>query len=256
MHADKNYLLNKQYKTGRNLKARASLHRFGTNPEPFWSWVAEKYPFKPNSKILEVGAGTGVFWLEAIQFIPENCEITISDLSAGMLAEAKVNLANLLQIDFTTVDVEKLPFPDKSFDAVLAHFMLYHASSPLLALQEIKRVLDSNGFVGIILPSKHNLTKLFSLLNCESPIQAQYFPAEKAIEVLPKFFTNIQHHVHKNTLNINEIEPIITYVQSLPKMDERDEDFYNDCRTILEETIKKNGCLSLDISQHLFIGFK
>ena len=256
MRVNKDYLKAHQYKTADNFKTRVNLHRHGTNKEPFWPWVRDKYPILAGAKILEVGCGLGTFWQEVINTLPKDCDILLTDFSEGMLTTTRETLAplNQPQIHFETADVEHLPYSSKSFDVVLAHFMLYHADSPTKALGEIKRVLkDSGGFVGIVLPSGENMQKLFDLLGCENPTQARNFSAEMALEVLPKFFTNIQQYIHRNTLKLTEVELIINYVRSLSTMAEKPKEFYETNRKILAEIIAKEGCLSLPTQQYVFV---
>ncbi len=256
MRVDKDYLLNHQYHTADNLQSRIQLHRFGTNQEPFWPWIANKYPIKSGDKILEVGCGPGTFWLDVINTMPQNCEITLTDFSPGMIEAAKKNLAQFSQFHFETADVEHLSYADQSFDVALAHFMIYHADQPIAALQEIKRVLKNSGFAGILLPSHTNMEKLFNIIQCENPIQALKFSAEIAIDVIPQYFSAINHYIHKDELKLTEVDPIITYVQSLSKMNEKSEEFYTNARQLLTNYIKQQGSLTIATTQHLFIAYK
>lgn len=253
MRIDKEYLLNHQYHIADNLQARIQLHRYGTNKEPFWSWVANKYPFRSGDKILEVGCGLGTFWLDVINKIPQDCEITLTDFSSGMIETAKKNLAMYAQFNFEIADIDNLAYANQSFDVVLAHFMIYHANQPLVALHEIKRVLKQNGFAGILLSSKMNMQKLFDLIECENPIQALKFTAEIAKDILPDYFTTINHYVYHNELILTEVDDIIKYVKSFSKMNEINDNFYTYMNDVLINYIKQYGNLSLDIRQHLFV---
>jgi ubiquinone/menaquinone biosynthesis C-methylase UbiE len=53
-------------------------------------------------------------------------------------------------VRFEVGDVYKLRYPDRSFDAAWASFMLEHLRSPLAALKEIRRVLKPGGVLGIL----------------------------------------------------------------------------------------------------------
>jgi len=55
-----NKTLKKQYKTGRNLETRVSLHdKYSVNKQGFGNWIFENYKFFNGCKILELGCGTG-----------------------------------------------------------------------------------------------------------------------------------------------------------------------------------------------------
>lgn len=253
MHINKEYLKNQQYRDASNLAARRALFQYGTNAESLWHWVCKQYSIQAGSKILEVGCGSGEFWREAIKVFPDNCAITLTDLSSGMLESVQKNLPQLANCQFEVADVEHLAYGNCSFDVVFAHLMLYHTASPECALAEIKRVLKKSGFAGILLSGEDNMQPLFTLLSCENPRQAQRFSAEMAINVLPEYFSDIKQHVYQNTLRITEVEPLIAYVRSLSKMDEKGDSFYAHCRAILTKQIKDKSYIELPTSRHLFI---
>ena len=58
---DQTYLLAQQYNTSSNLNARIQLHeRFSTNPLDWHRWVFEQFQIPENSRVLELGSGTGL----------------------------------------------------------------------------------------------------------------------------------------------------------------------------------------------------
>ena len=66
-------------------------------------------------------------------------------------AEAMLSIARRLhpQLEFRRGDVEGLPFPDGSFDAVVGNFILLHLGRPERAAQEFVRVLARGGRVAL-----------------------------------------------------------------------------------------------------------
>jgi ubiquinone/menaquinone biosynthesis C-methylase UbiE len=63
------------------------------------------------------------------------------------IAEAMISLARRLhpQLDFRRGDVEALPFPDRSFDAIVGNFIMLHLGRPEGAAAEFARVLAPGG---------------------------------------------------------------------------------------------------------------
>jgi ubiquinone/menaquinone biosynthesis C-methylase UbiE len=55
----------------------------------------------------------------------------------------------IANVEFRVANVYEIPFPDASFDAVLAHAVLQHLSEPEQALQEMHRVLKPGGIIGV-----------------------------------------------------------------------------------------------------------
>ncbi len=59
--------------------------------------------------------------------IPSTWDITLSDLSSGMLDSAWRNLVVTgRNYKFKEIDAQEIPFEDETFDAVIANHMLYH----------------------------------------------------------------------------------------------------------------------------------
>src|SRR5258706_10720793 len=143
--ADQDYLLNQQYRDASNLNARIQLHvRFSQNTYGWHRWVFDQLKASPQSRVLELGCGPGRLWSENAARIPPGWEITLSDFSPGMIAEAQRNLASAgHSFAFERVDAQSIPFADASFDMVIANHMLYHVPGRPEALAEIPRVLRS-----------------------------------------------------------------------------------------------------------------
>lgn len=106
-------------------------------------------------KILDVATGTGDFAIAALKLNPE--KVTGIDISEEMLkiAQKKIIQKKLHdRITFATGPSEKLPFPDKSFDAVTVAFGVRNFSELGQGLKEMCRVLHEKGVAVILEFSK------------------------------------------------------------------------------------------------------
>ena len=115
--------------------------------------------------ILEVGVGTGM----NIPFYPPEAEVSAIDLSPRMLKRAR-DLAVRTGSDATLeeMDVQRLEFPDFSFDAVISSFVFCAVSDPVLGLREIARVLRPGGRLYMlehVLPERKLLARMMRLVN-------------------------------------------------------------------------------------------
>ena len=102
--------------------------------------------------MLEVGCGAGWFWAEAAPYLSPGLRIQLTDFSPGMVKEAVIRARETDHwngVAGCTAEASRLPFPDASFDAVLASHMLYHVPDPAEALAEMAGVLRLNGIAVI-----------------------------------------------------------------------------------------------------------
>ena len=143
---DPAYLRREQYRDDSNLRARIDLHeRFTTATEPWHRWVFDRIDLASEARILEIGCGPAELWAQNLDRIPAGWELTLADLSPGMVEKAREVLGD--RADYRVADIRELPFEDGSFDGVVANHMLYHVPDRPQALAEIRRVLGPAGRV-------------------------------------------------------------------------------------------------------------
>jgi len=95
-------------------------------------------------QVLEAGVGTGL----SPGSYPKHAEVYGVDLSEDMLrrAQEKVDRRGLTHVkSLQVMDVTRLGFPDGTFDAVTAQFIITLVPEPETALNEFLRVLKPGG---------------------------------------------------------------------------------------------------------------
>jgi ubiquinone/menaquinone biosynthesis C-methylase UbiE len=105
---------------------------------------------KPGERALDVGCGTGSLAIAAKRRIGATGAVSGIDASPEMIARARKKARrNAVEVSFENAVVEKLPFADATFDAVLSTLMLHHLGRKARqqCLCEIRRVLKPGGRV-------------------------------------------------------------------------------------------------------------
>ncbi len=97
-------------------------------------------------ELLDLGCGTG---RHSIFLARKGFSVKATDLSpTGIrIAQAKAKSSNLHNIHFTRHEMKTFPFRDKSFDAVICTWTIYHGTLASIrqTMAEIRRVLKQNG---------------------------------------------------------------------------------------------------------------
>lgn len=111
-------------------------------------------PYKPHL-ILDVATGTADLAIQALSLNPD--KITGIDISEEMLKVGQKKIFDLNKdcyIQLINVDAENMPFESNSFDACMVAFGVRNFENLRQGLQEMHRVLKSNGIVVILEFSK------------------------------------------------------------------------------------------------------
>ncbi len=117
-----------------------------------WQAVRQKTidlaQLQPGERVLEVGCGTGDIALRAKACVGPTGQVTGIDPAWPMIQRASAKAARQgLTIDFQTGVIERLAFPDNTFDVVLSSFMMHMVPEEVKrqGLAEIARVLKPGG---------------------------------------------------------------------------------------------------------------
>jgi SAM-dependent methyltransferase len=98
-------------------------------------------PTAQGSRVLEIAAGTGILTRRLRQALPPAVTLVATDLNEPMLEVARRRLGSVPGIEWRQADATALPFPDRTFDAVVCQFGLMFVPDKTLAAREVFRVL-------------------------------------------------------------------------------------------------------------------
>jgi ubiquinone/menaquinone biosynthesis C-methylase UbiE len=143
-------------------------HRYDTSTRRFERWWlgdlrAKTLSLLPsNSRILEVGAGTGLNFV----FYPPGTRGAATEKSSEMLKFAREK-QRPSEVSLVQNCAEELPFSNSSFDAAFATLVFCSVASPVKAFEELRRVVRRGGAVILLEHVRPNglLGPVFDVLN-------------------------------------------------------------------------------------------
>jgi ubiquinone/menaquinone biosynthesis C-methylase UbiE len=145
---------------------------------------------QPGGAVLDVGCGPGVVVEELVT--ERGCEFWGVDVSAEMIARAKERYSSEARIHFAVGNVERLDFPDQSFDAVLSMGVLEYLVDPSRAVEEMYRVLKLGGTLIVTVP---NVTSPFRIWHriVWRPVLRLLRPLERWFPALGRLASPVKH---------------------------------------------------------------
>lgn len=143
----------------------------------FFLRMLDVYGWRPayTAKILVVGCGRG----HEAAFLAEQLQGHVDAID--VLIESSLDFADHPGVTFQEASVLDLPFDTGSFDTVFFHHVIEHVADPSRSLEEISRVLRSDGSLFIGTPNRH---RLFSAVGAHRQHDWESSPANKIRENL------------------------------------------------------------------------
>jgi SAM-dependent methyltransferase len=222
------YLRDVQYRDSSRLAARARLHvKYGTAPVAWFPWLATQVAWPSGARVLEVGCGAGWMWAEAAARLPGDLDLTLTDISPGMVREAVERVGSLgryRQTRGTVADVQDLPFCNAGFDVVVANYVLHHVPDATRAVGEMARVVRPGGAVVVACVGDGHLTELhqirrevFGDLGLDA--FGSSFGATAGAEVLPGWFGEVRWQPYRDDLDCCDPDDVVAYLASTPPVE-------------------------------------
>ena len=147
--------------------------------------------------------------------------VVLSDISEGMLADAKKAIGDHSQFQYAVFDAQKIPFADDTFDLVIANHMLFYCDDISRTLQEVRRVLKAGAsFVCSTYSKKHmhEITDLVQNYNSNIVLSLtnlyERFGLDNGRQILQPYFKDIVCHKYRDAIELSDSMPLISYILS------------------------------------------
>ncbi len=226
---DYDALIRDAYATDTALSVRIHTHENYTHPKiDFPNWVLDRIRWRGDERVLDIGAGTGMYLELVRQRVPDG-ELVAGDLSHGMLQRIRqrpqVQAAHTVRLN-----AQHLPFPAGTFDVVLANHMLFFVPDIGQALSEIRRVLRPDGCLLASTNSANTMAEFdtlsrractllgFAGVRFESPHNR--FTLENGPRQLAHYFRAVARYDIPSHFRFADPEPALAYIDSLRVLNE------------------------------------
>jgi SAM-dependent methyltransferase len=233
-----------------------------TNKQGFPAWLFEKYAFSEGCRILELGCGNASQWEGNLDRLPAGCTLALTDLSQGMVGAVWAKFSQYRGVLALRADIEDLPFPDGSFDAVIANHMLYHVPNLDRALSEVRRVLKEGGrFYAATNGNGGMLAYLRGALKAFNPKIDAYgqefsFSLQNGDALLRRHFASVERHDYQDSLSITRTQDLIDWIRSTITISEVTEGNLYGLFEYFEAIRVRDGAIRIPKESGLFVSTK
>ena len=250
-----------QYADSRNLAARQRIYRFAETNITFGQWVLQQLDLPDGARVLELGCGHGAMWNNQRAWAGRRWELVLTDLSHGMVTEARRQLTSVGRVHVARADAQWIPFVDRSFDAVIANHMLYHVPDRQRCIAEVRRVLREDGKFFAATNTFGHLRELKALLDSFAPgafdfgdgSGIRWFALENGAEQLSRHFAHVSTAQRSVALRVTEAQAIIDYALSIDKFrSEITDERLEMLERKVEETIRRDGSFIISTEAGMF----
>jgi SAM-dependent methyltransferase len=218
---DRQLLRQQAYATDEALTIRYQIHaQYSVPPVDYQEWVLKRILWRGDETVLDIGCGPGLY-LPALNRQVESLHYFGLDFSFGMLARHPYTHT------LAQADAQALPYPDHTFDVVLANHMLYHMPDIDRTIREIRRVLKPDGMLvaatnsSETMPQFRDLFKraVMVLASPGKPITipqpaSHTFTLESGTRYLARHFFAVVRYDLPGAFVFDDAEPVLAYLES------------------------------------------
>ncbi len=143
--------------------------------------LAARLPVHPGMRVLETACGTGLCTARLAARLGDHGTLVATDLNEPMLDCGRAKLPGGARLQWRQADAAKLPFEDRSFDAVVCQFGLMFLPDKAAGVAEAFRVLRPGGtyLFNVWDAIEHN-----AVARITHEVVASFFPTDP-----PQFYT-------------------------------------------------------------------
>jgi len=112
-----------------------------------------------NLNILDVGCGTGS--LGSFFISNQNCTVHGFEINSNIIDLARENLTSVVE---GNIEIDPIPFENRSFDYIILGDVLEHLINPIQTLQKLKKYLRKDGVLLVTTPNIKHWSVTYNLI--------------------------------------------------------------------------------------------
>jgi SAM-dependent methyltransferase len=246
-------------------QSREWVEKSDPQSTPWRHWLFDRISGSDPKKILELGSGSGGLWADNLGRLGMRWEIVVSDISESELTKSRDRIGSRRGFSFERIDAHQIPYPDDSFDVVIADHLLQRVADPESMLREMRRVLRRGGKLLVSAIGKRNLLEMeglvFSTYPC-SDLERAFASADKTfsldtgVEFLRPFFHDIRLELYSDSLVVTDGSTLVDSIYALNRLAGERTVIRESDRDLLRGTIDgilaQRGCVRIHRDTGLF----
>lgn len=203
------------------------IEKSSVHSTPWRHWLFDRIAGSDPKRILELGSGSGGLWADNLSRLGMRWEIVVSDLSESELAKSRDRIGTRRGFTFERIDAHQIPYPDDSFDVVIADHLLQRVSHPDSMLREMRRVLRRGGKLLVSAIGKRNLLEMEGLVfstypssDLDSAFSAteKTFSLDTGVEFLRPLFHDIRLELYSDSLVVTDGSSLVESIYALNRL--------------------------------------
>ncbi len=206
--------------TTQDLQTRIDIHQqYGSRDID--EWMLDLLHPEPESRILDVGCGSGKQLLAFHKHLEGQVDLTGADVNQELLDQAKSRNAELgdrwrlVQVDFD----QRFDLADDSYDLVTCCFAIYYAADPAFTVREMHRVVAPGGRLFTTGPMPENKSTFYEIITEATGAEIPPMPGSSRYnfsirEAIEQTFADLEVHIFENPLVFEGVDPFIDYTRA------------------------------------------
>jgi ubiquinone/menaquinone biosynthesis C-methylase UbiE len=183
----------------------------------------------------------------------------LSDFSDGMVNEVKEKYQGYKNVTFEQINIEEIPYPEASFDVVIANMMLYHVPYLEKALSEAVRVLKPGGTFYAATVGENGIYQYLEAAINDSGFcwnQTQSFTLQNGESRLREYFNKVEMRERIDGLKVTDTNDLLNYIYSMKDIMQVEDQDRQRLYKIFENKKDSKGIIRIPKECGMFVAIK